>query len=222
MSQFSALILDSIFFKVPELSILEGAYLKATPGKITALIGRNGSGKSTLMKIAAGQLQSSSGITIVDGMRIHAKSLRIRFRSIAYLPQKSMVPTDFSVRRILKSISLSDNFFNDPIIRKIMDQKVIELSGGERRYLEIAIIFSFNRRYLLLDEPFTGVEPRIIDVIIERIREETKKGKGILVTDHLYRYITNIADAAYLMHNKQCYQINGNISEELKKMGYLR
>lgn len=222
MSQFSPLILDSIYFKVPELSILEGAYLKAGPGKITALIGRNGSGKSTLMKIAAGQLQPSSGITIVDGVRIRAKSLRTRFRSIAYLPQNSMLPRDLSVRRIQKSISLSNDFLNDPIIRKITDHKVIELSGGQRRYLEIAIIFSLNRKYLLLDEPFTGVEPRIIDLIIERIREETKKGIGILVTDHLYRYITNIADAAYLMHNKQCYPIDGDISKELKQLGYLR
>lgn len=98
----------------------------------------------------------------------------------------------------------------------------MELSGGERRYLEIAIIFSLDRKYLLLDEPFTGVEPLIVDLIIERINEQANRGKGILVTDHLHRYITNIANKAYLMQNKQCYPIHGDVSKELKRLNYLR
>lgn len=204
------------------MSILEGVYLKAKPGKITALIGRNGAGKSTLMKIAAGQVKPSSGITIIDGVRIHAKSLKKRFGSIAYLPQKSMLPNDLLVRRILKSVSLQIEFSRDPIILKILDQKVMELSGGERRYLEIEIIFSLDRSYFLLDEPFTGVEPLIVDLIIEKIKEQSNRGKGVLVTDHLHRYITNIADEAYLMHNKQCSPINGDVSKKLQGLGYLR
>lgn len=196
--------------------------MKVKPGNITALIGRNGSGKSTLLKVAAGQIKPSSGISIIDGVRIHNKSVRNRFQSIAYLPQKSMLPRDLSVRRILKSVVLSAKYLRDPIIEKILDQKVLELSGGEQRYLEIAIIFSLNRNYFLMDEPFTGVEPLIIDLIIERIKEQARRGKGILITDHLYRYITEIANEAYLMHNKQCYPVNGDISTELKKLGYLK
>lgn len=97
-----------------------------------------------------------------------------------------------------------------------------ELSGGERRYLELVIIFSLERKYIFLDEPFTGVEPLIRDLIIERIKKEAENGKAILLTDHLYRYTMNIADKAYFMHGKQCHPINGDIPSEFKKLGYLR
>jgi len=218
----SALILDGIFFKVPGLSILAGAYLEAEPGKITAITGRNGSGKSTLLKVAAGQILPSSGITIIDGERIHNKSLKKRFQKIGYLPQDSMLPADISVKRLIKSLPESGKLADNPLIQKIYNQKVIQLSGGEKRYLEIAILFSFNRKYILLDEPFTGVEPTIIDLIIDRIRNEASAGKGILLTDHMHRYISEVADKGYLLHNKQCYNLDGNFTEKLKNMGYLR
>lgn len=222
MSQSSALILDGIFFKVPELSILEGAYLKAEPGQITAIIGRNGSGKSTLLKIAAGQIRGTSGITIIDGERIHKKSLTKRFQKIAYLPQDSMLPADISVKRLIKNMPTSNKLSDDPLIQRIYNQKVMQLSGGEKRYLEVAMLFNFERKYILLDEPFTGVEPTIIDLIIDRIRDEANNGKGILLTDHMHRYISLVADNGYLLHNKQCYNLDGNFTQELKKMGYLK
>ncbi len=222
MKPSSCLILDSIFFKVPELSILEGVHLKISPGKTTALIGRNGSGKSTLIKVAAGQIQASSGITVMDGDRIHRKSVNKRFKKIGYLPQDSMLPRDMSVKRLLKSIPTSGRFSEEKMIRKIQDQKIIELSGGERRYLEISIILSFYRKYILLDEPFTGVEPFIIDLIIEKIKREAAKEKGILVTDHMHRYVSQAADEAYLLHNKQCYPLEGDFIEQLKRMEYLK
>lgn len=222
MRQSSALILDGIFFKIPKLGILEGVYLKAESGQITAIIGKNGSGKSTLLKVAAGQIRATAGITIIDGKRIHNKSLTKRFRKIGYLPQDSMLPRDISVKRLIKNLPESDKLSEDPLIQKIYKQKVIQLSGGEKRYLEVAILFNFDRKYILLDEPFTGVEPVIIDLIIDRIREEAKNGKGILLTDHMHRYVSVVADKGYLLHNKQCYDLDGNFTTELKKMGYLR
>lgn len=216
-----SLILDSIFFKVPELSILEGAYLKAESGLITAIIGRNGSGKSTLLKIAAGQIRATSGITIIDGERIHNKSLYKRFRKIGYLPQDSMLPSDITVKRIIKSLTILEKLADDPLIQKIYNQKVIQLSGGEKRYLEVAILFGFDRKYILLDEPFSGVEPAIIDLIIDRIRDEANNGKGILLTDHMHRYISKVADKGYLIHHKQCYDLGNDFATELKKLRYI-
>lgn len=222
MRHSSALILDGIYFKVPELSILEGAYLKAFTGQITAIIGRNGSGKSTLLKVAAGQIQASAGITIIDGERIHKKSLNNRYQHIGYLPQDSMLPVDITVKRLIKTLPASEKLTEDPLIQRVFNQKIIKLSGGEKRYLEVAILFNFDRKYMLLDEPFTGVEPAIIDLIIDRIQQEAKNGKGILITDHMHRYIELVADKGYLLHNKQCYDLNGSFTQELKKMGYLR
>jgi len=218
----SALILDSIFFRVPELNILQGAYLKAETGQVTAIIGRNGSGKSTLLKIAAGQIKASAGITIIDGERIHNKSLNRRFQKIGYLPQETMLPPDITVKRLINSLAESDILTEDPLIQKIYHQKTIQLSGGEKRYLETVILFHFNRKYILLDEPFTGVEPSIIDLLIDRIRKEANSGKGILLTDHMHRYISIVADKGYLIHNKQCYDLGGDFTKELKEMGYHR
>ena len=214
--------MDGIFFKVPEFSILKGAYLEAKPGQVTAIIGRNGSGKSTLLKIAAGQIRPDSGITIIDGNRIHNKSLRKRFDKIGYLPQESMLPADISVKRLIKSLPESQKLADDLLIQKIYNQTVIQLSGGEKRYLEVAVLFSLGRKYILMDEPFSGIEPVIIDLIIDKIREEANSGKGILLTDHMHRSITKVADKGYLLHNNQCYRLDGNVTEELKKMGYLR
>ena len=139
-------MLDSIFYRVPGLKILDGAYLEAHPGKVTALIGRNGAGKSTLLKIAAGQLKAASGITLLHGERIHAKSLKKRFRSIGYLPQKSMLPANMKVRKILRLIPGSASAEGVSFFEKLHNQKARELSGGERRLLEMLLLFSLKAR----------------------------------------------------------------------------
>lgn len=216
------LVLDSIFYSVPKLKILTGVYLEINPGKVTALIGQNGSGKSTLLKIAAGQIKASSGITKINGNRFFSKSLKNRFRSIGYLPQQSMLPGDMKVFNVISSFSSAEFLTEDLFFKKLINQKVKELSGGERRFLEISLIMSLNRDFILLDEPFSGVEPHIIERIIELIREESGKNKGILLTDHMHRYVTNVADDGYLLHNRQCYRLGKDVAGELKKIGYLR
>lgn len=221
MSSESSLILDGIFYSIPELSILNGAYLKIKVGTVCGLFGINGSGKSTLMKIAAGQLQPNSGIAEIDGFRLYKKAKHKRFTHIAYLPQDSMLPNDLKVKSIVKSFPKTEDFFKNPLVQKISSQKVGELSGGERRYLEILLLFSLNRRFYLLDEPFTGVEPLIIELIIEMIKEEAKSGKGILISDHYHQYVLKASDYAYLLQNKQSYKLQDDIKLDLKRYGYL-
>lgn len=222
MKNDDSMVLDSIFFSVPALKILSGAYLELHQGTITALIGLNGSGKSTLLKIAAGQIKADSGITLIKGERIHSKSLNKRYRWIGYLPQESMLPGDMKVSRVLDRFPSTQAMLSDSNIGRSSSQKVKQLSGGERRLLEISILFCLDRDFFLLDEPFSGVEPKIVDLIIDRIREERNKGKGILLTDHMHRYVTDIADNGYLIHNRQCYELGTYVSKELKSMGYLR
>lgn len=222
MKNDDSMVLDSIFFSVPALKILSGAYLELHQGTITALIGLNGSGKSTLLKIAAGQVKADSGITLIKGERIHSKSLKERFRWIGYLPQESMLPGDMKVSRVLDRFPSTKAMISDSNIGRSSSQKVKQLSGGERRLLEISILFSLDRDFFLLDEPFSGVEPKIVDLIIDSIRNERDKGKGILLTDHMHRHVTEIADNGYLLHNRQCYELGNDVSKELKSMGYLR
>lgn len=222
MKNHDPLVLDSIFYSVPALTILAGAYLEVYPGKVTALIGRNGTGKSTLLKIAAGQMKASSGITKIKGERIFSKSRTKRFRSIGYLPQQSMLPGDMKVSRLISSFPSAASLKEDSFFKMLLNQNVKELSGGERRFLEISLVISLNRDFILLDEPFSGVEPHIVERITQLILEESGKNSGVLLTDHLHRYGTKIADVGYLLHNRQCYNLGSDVAGELKRIGYLR
>ncbi len=223
MDDDAALILDGIFYRVPALDILKGVHLRAKAGTVTGLFGRNGSGKTTLLKVAAGQIQPNSGLTILDGDRLHKPSKWARFAKVAYLPQESMLPSDVTGRTLVQSAGLSSPQIPDRL-SSALDQKVRTLSGGERRLLEVAIVLGLGRGYVLLDEPFTGVEPILIDAIGRRIQEAAAEGTGVLLTDHYHQHVTPLADAAYVLWQKQCYPLDGDpsIHDQLVEMGYLR
>lgn len=193
------MILDSIFFYYQNLEVLKGVYLEVEKGMITCLIGKNGSGKSTLFQIAAGQLQTENGITHLNGSRYHRPSKKERFDHIAYLPQNSFLPRSLKVKDLFDE----DGFQNDKIIQQVRDDKIIELSTGERRYVEILFVISLNRDFILLYEPFTGLSPILIEKIIEHLQSVKQQGKGIFISDHYMRYIIDIGDAFYLLEDGQ-------------------
>lgn len=195
----SKLILDSIFYYYKNLEVLKGVYLEVEKGKITCLIGRNGSGKSTLFKVASGQLHTENGLIHINGDRFHKPSKKERFEHIAYLPQKSFLPRSLIVRELIDE----DRFQQDEIILRITNNKIKELSTGERRYVEILFVLSLNRDFVLLDEPFTGLSPILIEKVIEHIQEVKKQGKGVLISDHYMRYIVDIGDTFYLLEDGQ-------------------
>lgn len=222
MSDDSALVLDSVFYHVPTLDILKGAYLKVEAGTVCGLFGRNGSGKTTLLKVAAGQIRPSSGLTIIDGERLHKPSKWRRFSKIAYLPQETMLPPDVKVQTVLRSAGMRISDVRERVT-SLCDQEVRELSEGEKRLVEVEVVLSLDRDYVLLDEPFTGVEPLLIDEMCTRIKKAAECGRGILVTDHYYQYVAPLAETAYLMWQKQCHrlQVEGSIENELEQIGYL-
>ncbi|MDR9419904.1 ATP-binding cassette domain-containing protein [Gracilimonas sp.] len=195
----SKMILDSVFFNYQDLEVLKGVYLEVEQGSITCLIGRNGSGKSTLFKIAAGQLHTDNGITRFRDKRLHRASKKERFEHLAYLPQKSFLPTSLKVNELINE----GDFNKDDIIQRVKDSNIKNLSTGERRYVEILFVISLNRDFLLLDEPFTGLSPILIEKIIEHIKAVKKQGKGVLISDHYMRYIVDVGDTFYLLENGQ-------------------
>jgi lipopolysaccharide export system ATP-binding protein len=223
MDETDALIVDGVFYRVPSLAILQGVHLKARAGRITGLFGRNGSGKTTLLKIASGQLRPNSGLTIIDGDRLHEPSKRTRYAKLAYLPQDSMLPSDMTVQTLVRSATLPSSQVPDRLSGR-MDKQVRALSGGERRLLEVSIVLGLDRDYVLLDEPFTGVAPLLINTIGERIERAAAQGTGILLTDHYHQHVTPLADDAYVLWQKQCYRLDGDVSihDQLVQMGYLR
>lgn len=219
-----ALVLDGVFHRVPAQSILQGAYLKVRPGQICGLFGLNGSGKSTLLRIAAGQMRPSSGLTIIDGTRFHKPARRERFKHIAYLPQNSMLPSDLRVRSLLKTLPDDGSALRtDSLMKPLLDRRVEELSGGERRYVATRFVLCLDRSYVLLDEPFTGVEPRIVDRLVQHITDTATAGAGVLITDHYHQYLLPLVDVAYLMWQKQCRPLGtgDEILTRLEDVGYL-
>ena len=219
----SGLILDGIFYSVPGLRILQGIYLKVKPGAICALFGRNGCGKTTLMKVAAGQIRPNSGLVIIDGKRFYKRSLSQRYNHIAYLSQESMLPANKTVDSLINVFVKARYLKEDSILSPLLHERFENLSGGERRYLEVQLLLSLQRPYVLLDEPFTGIEPLIIDRISELLREAASQGRGILITDHYHQYILPLANQAYIMERKQCrrLELEAGIEAELQTYGYL-
>jgi len=218
-----ALVLDAIFYEVPALRILQGAYLKVEPGQICGLFGRNGSGKTTLLKVAAGQIRPASGLVIVDGERFATPQRHRRFAKLAYLPQKPMLPPEMRVAALIRTFPDATVLLDDDLLGPLRAQRVDQLSGGERRYLELRLVLSLGRRYVLLDEPFTGIAPRVIDRMGEAIVEAAAQGTGILATDHYHHYMLPLVSDAYLMIHKQCKRLDGDadLRTQLAQYGYL-
>lgn len=213
---------DSIIFGYDSNKTLGGIYLKIPKGKIVGLYGINGSGKSTLLKIGCGHLKPDDGNVFINQESCYEKSLVNRFEKIAYLSQNSFLPFDLTIKEIVTRNDFSEKAFKDDSqIGKLFFNKINSLSGGELRYLEIKLIFELNREYYLLDEPFSGIEPIMIEKIISLILEEKSNNKGILITDHFYRYVKEINDISYILRNGLCYEINkDNIDKELFHFGY--
>ncbi len=218
------MIFDSICFNVKSKRILKSVYLNAKEGNITGIFGRNGSGKSTLFNIGSGLILPSTGMVYINGEPFRKKSLMLRSREISYLFQETFLPKDLKVKDFVSKLPASEYIEQNPgPLSDLQKVRISSLSGGELRYLELVLILSLDRQYILLDEPFTGVEPIIIEEMIKLIIKERDKGKGLLITDHYYFYTSKIADTAYFLEEGQCTLLDSNkkLDQELQKKGYI-
>ncbi len=210
---------DSVIKSFNGRQILTDVYLICVTGDIIGLLGRNGSGKSTLLKILFGVMESDSKFIRSNG-KIQNQAYRIP-NSISYLPQESFLPNRFSVSKIIGIWIKEDNLaniYNDAIINRILGSKVSELSGGELRYLEILLVLNQETKFALLDEPFNGLAPVTIDLIKQLIVEKSKT-KGIILTDHSYRNVLDVANKFLLVYDGGIKEVNGQ--NDLMRWGYL-
>lgn len=199
--------------------VLTDVYLKCETGEIIGLLGRNGSGKSTLLKIVFGILSADNKFIRVDGKVIF--NTNDSLNEISYLPQENFIPSSFSVKRAIQLSIDKDkigNFYQDDFINSLKDKKINHLSGGELRYLEIKLILSNSSKFVLLDEPYNGLSPIMIDKINQLITENSSK-KGIIITDHNYENIIKISSRLILMKDGKTIQIKDKM--ELVEKGYL-
>ena len=188
-------------------------------GEIIGLLGRNGCGKSTLLKILFGTIKADA-IDIRLNSKIFDPAKNICNRSIAYLAQDSFLPKNLKVRNIIpiyyQDGEQQDQIFYDPRIAKIENQKIGTLSHGELRYLEVLLISRLPHKFILLDEPFSMIEPLYQDAIKDLLLT-IKHDKGIILTDHYYYDVLQITDRNILINLRNLHSVNKN---RLVKFGF--
>ncbi|NPA50408.1 MAG: LPS export ABC transporter ATP-binding protein [Epsilonproteobacteria bacterium] len=187
-------------------------YIKS--GEIVGLLGPNGAGKTTSFYMICGLSRVDGGKVLLDNEDITPYPLSIRARKgIGYLPQESSIFSDLSVEDNLyiaaeatnlskeKQQKIVEDLLNRFNIEPIRDRLGFRLSGGERRRVEIARALVGKPKFLLLDEPFAGVDPIAVSEIQKIIEELSKENIGILITDHNVRETLGICDRAYVMRS---------------------
>lgn len=229
----SKLRIENIKKNIKKTQILHGISLEVNSGEIVGLLGPNGAGKTTTFYTVCGLVSPSSGNVYFDEEDITKLPLHKRaLKGIGYLPQESSIFKDLSVEdnlMLAAEVVTKDKkeqhrrvedlleVFN---IEPIRQRKGISLSGGERRRTEIARALVSKPKFLLLDEPFAGVDPIAVKDIQEIIHELTKIGIGVLITDHNVRETLEICDRAYVMKSGSLLA-SGN-AEDIKSDGSVR
>ncbi|VFQ47272.1 abc transporter [Desulfoluna butyratoxydans] len=193
-------------------AVVDGVSIRVESNHVTGLLGPNGAGKTTTFYMAAGIVRPDSGSVFIDSQEITDYPVYKRARcGIGYLPQESSIFKSLSVRdnvmAILELLDISkqeqeerlETLLGELRISHLADRKAAVLSGGERRRLEITRVLAIKPDFILLDEPFAGVDPiAVIDIqnIIAMLKE---RGIGVLISDHNVRETLGVCDNAYIM-----------------------
>ncbi|MBP2283872.1 ABC-type lipopolysaccharide export system ATPase subunit [Flavobacterium sp. CG_23.5] len=216
----SVLEVDSVQKQYDGKSIVSDVYLKCETGDIIGVLGRNGSGKSTLLKIIFGIVEADFKFVRVDAV-VRSKTSEL-LNQISYLPQDNFIPNSFSIK---KTIALSitkdklEEFHADEMIQSMLNKKIKHLSGGELRYLEIKLILNNASKFVLLDEPYNGLSPIMIEKINVLITEMSI-AKGIIITDHNYENVIKVSTRLALMKEGKMHHLKGK--SKLVEKGYLK
>jgi lipopolysaccharide export system ATP-binding protein len=219
--------IENITKSIKTTQILYGISMDIKSGEIVGLLGPNGAGKTTTFYTICGLIPPSSGIVSFDGENVTDLPLHKRaLMGIGYLPQESSIFKELTVEdnlMLAAEIAIEDKkqrhkkveelleIFN---IEPIRQRKGISLSGGERRRTEIARALVSSPKFLLLDEPFAGVDPIAVKDIQGIIHQLTTIGIGVLITDHNVRETLEICDRAYVIKSGSV--LASGTSEEIK------
>ena len=210
---------DSILFEIGTRRILSDIYFKCETGKITGILGRNGAGKSCLMNIVYGTLTAQSKSVRVD--RIFIEQPFKRPDLLMYLPQFNFIPKALTVKRIFSDFNLDLREFEQdfPEFGLKSSCTIKDLSGGERRLIEIYIIIRARARFAMLDEPFSHLGPLQIERIKEILLRE-KQTKAFLITDHIFREVAGICENLYILNEGKLHLVKD--SKDIENHGYAR
>ncbi|MEM8867632.1 MAG: LPS export ABC transporter ATP-binding protein [Verrucomicrobiota bacterium] len=193
--------------------VVKGVNVNVTAGEIVGLLGPNGAGKTTTFYMIVGLIRATKGKVFLDDDDLTSLPMfRRARRGIGYLPQEASIfrklTVEENIRAIAETLPLSkadrkacvEEHLNELGLEHLAKQRAYTLSGGERRRLEISRALVTNPKFLLMDEPFSGVDPISVSEVQKIIIQLKDLGIGVLITDHNVRETLRIVDRAYLMH----------------------
>ncbi len=199
--------------------VVKDVHLAVGAGEVVGLLGPNGAGKTTTFYMVVGLVRADDGEIRIDGQPVHTLPIHRRSRlGLSYLPQEASIFRKLTVEENIRAVlelqlgpdgrplksaaieALLDGLLNDLSIAKLRHSPAPALSGGERRRVEIARALATQPRFILLDEPFAGVDPIAVIEIQRIIKFLRSRGIGVLITDHNVRETLGICDRAYIIN----------------------
>lgn len=196
--------------------VVNSVSLSIKSGEVVGLLGPNGAGKTTTFYMTIGMIKPDKGQVFLDDEDITNYPMYLRARKgVGYLPQEASIfrklTTKQNIMAILEILPISrsereeraNKLLEELGIKKLADQKAIVLSGGERRRLEISRALATNPSFILLDEPFAGIDPLAVTDIKNIINHLKNRGIGILVSDHNVRETLEVCNKAYIVNDGQ-------------------
>ena len=204
---------ESLAKEYAQRRVVDGVTIHVNPGEIVGLLGPNGAGKTTTFNIVVGIVRPDEGEVLFEGEEITDLPMHERARAgIGYLTQEPSVFRKLTVKEnILAILETCDigtaerqlrlkSLLDELDLSSLSDSKAYQLSGGEKRRLEITRALVTNPKLLLLDEPFAGIDPIAVYEVQKIVRRLKERGLGILITDHNVRETLKMVDRAYLIH----------------------
>lgn len=212
MTTNSEIRVDDVKKVYGKRTVVKGVSMKLQQGEIVGLLGPNGAGKTTTFYMVSGLVRPNGGDIYIDGTKVTKFPMYRRSRlGLAYLPQEASVFRKLTVEENIYAImqlikypkaeqkQRCEELLEDLHITHIAKNKGYNLSGGERRRCEIARTLVTNPKFILLDEPFAGVDPIAVEDIQSIILKLHKKGLGVLITDHNVQETLKITERSYLL-----------------------
>ena len=210
----SDLLVENLRKSYQSRDVVQGISLHIKSGEVVGLLGPNGAGKTTTFYMIVGLLAANGGRILLDGKELSRLPIHLRARmGLSYLPQEASIFRKLTVaENILAVLELQDLnaderqeklavLLAELHIAHLRDQSAMSLSGGERRRVEIARCLATDPSFILLDEPFAGIDPIAVMDIQKIIRQLTARNIGVLITDHNVRETLGICDHAYIVND---------------------
>ena len=211
------LIVDSVVVRFGEKTVVSGGYVTARTGSVTGLLGRNGAGKSCMFRALMGGLKVDYVCVHADGKPVDIGKIGL---TVKYLPQGRMIPDGLTLDEAFKLYQV--DFWPFALLfpkysGKYQD-RLWEMSGGEARLAELYLVLMADAPFCILDEPFSQIDPVLIEAVQRLIREKSRE-KGIIVTDHNYDAISAVADQLFVLSDGYTHPVESR--DDLVRHGYL-